>query len=359
MARMTFVFICQVVDQQDPIQATTVKWIEAYARHPQIEEVIVLALRTGEYSLPDNVTVYPIQGKNRLTTLIRFYYLVLQTILHKHIAFFFIHQGGPYPLLLLPLKLLLRKPVYQWKAHTYVSFGMQFYARYCDTKIFTSTPNAFPMKLSKIKVVGQGVDTEKFRIMPVPRSRELVTVGRISSVKRLDHILRVLDFCNRHYNTSYRLDIYGSSAIAKDIQYMQELETLTKELNLSHQVSFKGAVRQNEVPELLNQSRVFIHFCEGALSRAVVEAMACGLPVISTNVCVADILPQELRTLLIIPKDNLQQQAASLHALLSKNDKELFKIGTALRTIVTQNHSTDRLIEKILKEMTPIERGVN
>ena len=181
---MKVVFICQTVDLHDPILAVTVSWIKALASQPQVESVGVIALRKGTYSLPDNVTVHVIKARSRLVTLVRFYQEVLRTEL-RDADCFFIYQGGPYPLLLLPLKLLMGKPIYQWKAHPHISSMMRFYARFCDTKVFTATKNSFPADLSNVKVVGQGLDTAEFCIKPLQKTDDLLTVGRIAPVKRL------------------------------------------------------------------------------------------------------------------------------------------------------------------------------
>lgn len=346
---MRVVFICQAVNQRDPIQATTVRWIKALAGKPQVEAVTVIALRKGRFTLPDNVTVCAIKGTNRLITLTRFYKEMLRAVLRKTDCFF-VYQGGPYPALLLPFKLITGKPIYQWKAHPYVSLMMRFYARFCDTKVFTSTQNAFPLNLPNIRVVGQGVDTAEFRLKHVIKTGDLVTVGRISPVKRLDRMIRAVARCNCRYGTSYRLDIYGPT-LEKDREYREGLEALISELNLSAMVSFRGIAPQDQLPDILNRYQLFLNFSETALDRAVVEAMACGLPVISANPCVEEILPLELRDLLTLPEEDMDMQAERIHRLLSLDDVRLAETGRTLREVVVRDHSVEALFDKILAEM--------
>jgi glycosyltransferase involved in cell wall biosynthesis len=80
----------------------------------------------------------------------------------------------------------------------------------------------------------------------------------------------------------------------------------------------------------------------------MVEAMACGVPVISTNACFAEILPQKLIEMLYIPDNNFKQQAEALHRLLSLDDNSLNELGIELRDIVVREHDIGQLIEKIL-----------
>jgi glycosyltransferase involved in cell wall biosynthesis len=346
---MKLVFVCQVVDENDPVQASTVRWLESFAKKSEVDQISVIALRKGNFTLPDNVSVCAIKSKTRLCTLMRFYREILR-LSPQTVDSFFIYQGGPYPLLLLPFRLFLGKPVYQWKAHPYIGLMMRFYARFCDTKVFTSTRNAFPLSLSKIKVVGQGVDTTKFRIRDAKKTGDLVTVGRVAPVKGLDLMLRDLKHCKRYYQSHYRLDIYGPT-LEKDREYREYLESLIKGLNLLDLVSFRGKVRNERLPEILNSYRLFLNYCGGALGRSVVEAMACGLPVISTNRCVEEIIPHNLRSNLIVPREDLLKQAEAIHHHLSMDEVSLTEIGKTLRSVAVQSHNIETLVEKIIAEM--------
>jgi glycosyltransferase involved in cell wall biosynthesis len=346
---MRLAFICQAVDQDDPILASTVRWIEEFAKRPQIEQMTVITLRKGTFALPDNVQVHAIKGEDRLVTLARFYREVIRAI-GRGVHSFFIYQGGPYPVLLIPFKLLMGKPIHHWKAHPYISPMMRFSARFCDTKVFTSTQNAFPLQLPNVRVVGQGIDTGLFHIKPLPKTGDMVTAGRVAPVKRLDAMLEALAQCNRLYGTSYRLDIYGPT-LEMDREYREYLNALIEQLDLSAVVSFRGAVPQNQLPDMLNRHRLFLSFSKTALDRSVVEAMACGLPVISSNPCVEEILPEHLRPRLIVPEADVDNQAQSIHQLLSLDDDTLSKIGQAMRNVAVQDHSVISLIGKILAEM--------
>jgi glycosyltransferase involved in cell wall biosynthesis len=351
MASLRIAFVCQAVDEADPILASTVEWVRTLADQPQVKEMSVIALRRGSFSLPHNVKIYTIGGGNRFITLVRFYSIVLKLIFCR-VDCFFIYQGGPYPAFLLPFKLLSGKPIYQWKAHPYINRTMLFYTRFCNTKVFTSTRNAFPLKSSKVKIVGQGVDTRKFYIKSSIKIGDLVTVGRIVPIKRLDIMFKALAQCNSLYGKLHSLAVYGP-ALNQGCEYWNYLQTMVTSLNLSRQVSMQGPVHHNQLPDILNQYHVFLNFSDTALDRAVVEAMACGLPVLSSNPCVAEIIPPELRALLIIPAHDIDKQAELIHHVLSLDDRVLAEIGQTLRRVVLRDHSVDTLFAKILAEMEP------
>jgi glycosyltransferase involved in cell wall biosynthesis len=73
--------------------------------------------------------------------------------------------------------------------------------------------------------------------------------------------------------------------IAGDGRLREKLVALAQQLGIADQVEFKGMVPHKEIAEVINQCDIFVFpsYNEGA-PRSVGEAMACGLPLISTNI---------------------------------------------------------------------------
>ncbi len=347
--RLRIVFICQAVDLDDPVLATTVRWINALARKPRVERVTVLALRTGRFSLPPNVEVHRVGAGNSIAALARFYRTLIRSLRPRpHV--FFVYMGGDYPLLLMPFKLVLRIPIVQWKTHPVLTRAMRFYTRWCNDLVFTAARASFPIDTPKRRVVGHGIDTELFRIEAQPQRGDLVTTGRIAGSKRIDQMARAVAHANRSFGSGYRLNVYGAPAAGKEA-YANELEALIGELEASEWVALQGAVAQEELPALLNAHRAFLNFSNTGIDKAVLEAMACGLPVLTTNDSTTELLPSELRPALVAEKDDPEAQAAKVHALLQRPDSELTQLGRQLRAFVENEHGVDALFDRILEEV--------
>jgi glycosyltransferase involved in cell wall biosynthesis len=355
--RLRPVFICQAVDQDDAVLPTTVRWIEALARKRSVDHVTVLALRTGRYDLPAIVDVTRFGRSNKLATSAAFYKAVARS-LRRRPNCFFVYQAGPYPLLLLPFKLLRGIPIVQWKAHPVITRAMSFYARWCDDLILTSARAAFPMDLEKVRVVGQGIDTERFRIEERSLLGDLIAVGRIAPTKRIDQMVRAVVHANRSYGTGYTFNIYGPT-LAHDQAYAASVEDLIDRLGGRDWVALHGPVRQEQLPALLNSHRASLNFTIGALDKTAVEAMACGLPVVSTNDAVTEVMPSDLHTILIPDKDSTEVQATIIHELLRRPEVEIARLGQRLRALVVSDHSLERLFDRILEEVEPLlaDRG--
>ena len=75
--------------------------------------------------------------------------------------------------------------------------------------------------------------------------------------------------------------------------------------------------------------------------------MACGLPVISTNKRLAEILPNDLKEIIILDPEDPSSHVDKLDYIfsLSKNDKEA--LGNKIREFVIKRHSINHLFDSI------------
>jgi glycosyltransferase involved in cell wall biosynthesis len=97
--------------------------------------------------------------------------------------------------------------------------------------------------------------------------------------------------------------------------YKTEMEELAKKLNISDHIKFKGNVSKNDVEKYLQNADIFILVSrtEG-LPRAMIEAMATGLPCIGSAV---GGIPELLSPEVIIKKNNPNALAKKLNDLIS------------------------------------------
>ena len=115
----------------------------------------------------------------------------------------------------------------------------------------------------------------------------LITVCRLAEGKNVQSILRALTDVRKAI-PHIHLDVLG------DGEYRLTLEQLAHELQLGDAITFHGNVNHARVMELLSQAHLFVfptNVKEG-FPKAVLEALACGLPVIATRVSV---IPQLLK----------------------------------------------------------------
>lgn len=346
---MRVIYVTKAVDEANPFVATQVRWIRALASNDGIEHVLVLSPNIGRADLPANVTLQRLPStwpRRALSLAIR----ALRTR-RREVDFVFVAQGGgPYPALLLPLKVATHSPLYQWKAHPAVTRRMRFYARWCDDLVFTATKGSFPVALDKVRVVGHGIDTTQFQPSRAAPDRGLLSIGRISPVKGLEPALRAVARCRDRFGVTPTLDVVGP-CVAKDLPHLAHLEALVRELGLSDVVRFSGPLEHSEVPELLHRYRAVLNLSRTALDKAAAEAMAAGVPVISSNDETVGALPDDLREQLAVPDGDVERLAEVFRAVLSWDDDRRTEVGDRLRDVVVADHSLESFFGKILAEV--------
>lgn len=124
----------------------------------------------------------------------------------------------------------------------------------------------------KISVIPNYVDTDMFKPLEVRRERQLVFVGRLDEQKNLFSLIDAVK------GLDIKLVLIGKGP-SEDA-----LKKKVKDEGIEN-VTFAGVVPNERLPEELNKSEIFIQpsFYEGN-PKTLLEAMACGLPVIGTNV---------------------------------------------------------------------------
>ncbi len=153
-------------------------------------------------------------------------------------------------------------------------------------------------------------------------SRDLVTVGSLELAKNHEYLLRVLDVANRSGHR-YTLDLIGDGACRRS------LEKLSKSVGLEGQVRFLGA--RSDVRALLPDYRAYVHSSlRESLCLAIIEAMACKLPVVAGAVGGIPELFEAGREGLIWPLDDPEGAARILIDLLD-DDKALDALGSRAR----------------------------
>lgn len=159
---------------------------------------------------------------------------------------------------------------------------------------------------NKFKIIHNVVDTEIF--YPSSRERDIKTekrmlfVGSLHPIKGISYLLNALGMLQEK-RSDFHLDIVGYGP------YRMEYEQLVSDLGLSNQVKFHGMKRKEEVSEFMREcdflifpSLILPNVWEG-FGIVLIEALACGKPVITTSNCKPKEIINKDYGILIPPKD--------------------------------------------------------
>ena len=169
-----------------------------------------------------------------------------------------------------------------------------------------------------------------------------IYTGRLVSYKGLPLLLKVWNDIQHKYENAF-LILAGTGGL--DIHNCEDdLRKYVKDNGLENHVLFTGAVQN--VSDYLQASDVFIFPTENdAFPSSIIEAMACGLPVITTPVGAINNIITNGETGMLIQPANFEQLYKALDVMFS--DKTLAtRLGTSASQDVQHKYSTEIVTEK-------------
>ena len=222
---------------------------------------------------------------------------------------------------------------------------------FSTSKIMTkSVLDLCPQIKDNISHIPIGVDTDIF--LPTKKSnKNVITVG---TVKVLDHIYGI-DILIKSFSKVYNYYKTENSKIAKILRLkivgggpqLKDLKALAKKMNIYEITEFIGQVSNHEVPHYLNNMDIYV-----AMSRvesfgvAVVEASACSLPVVVSNVGGLPEVVIDGETGFIVETENIDDCAKKLIHLI--NDESVIKrMGTAGRNFVKKQYEWELCFKQL------------
>jgi glycosyltransferase involved in cell wall biosynthesis len=150
------------------------------------------------------------------------------------------------------------------------------------------------------QVVPNPVDTARFRPTPFPGTDQgirLLSIGRLAPEKEPELLLRAFALA-LETNGTLTLDILGGGPLEA------EVKTLVQQLGIQKQVRFLGFVPNQDLPDLIARSHVFVTATRiETFGMAVAEALACGRPVVAPRVGALPDLVTSQRGVLVSPND--------------------------------------------------------
>lgn len=179
----------------------------------------------------------------------------------------------------------------------------------------------------EIEVTPFGVDMNIFKPMEGNKQKDIVTFGIVKTMTEkygIDYLVRAYAlFRNRVGEEAFqttRLVIVGGGP------KLEEYSSLAKELSIDHQVTFTGKIPHHQVPKMINTFDVF--FVPSTLDSesfgvAAVEAQACQVPVVVSNVGGLPEVTLDGETGFIVPSKDSEALAEKMELLY--NDGELRK----------------------------------
>ncbi len=339
---MHLLIVTQKVDKEDENLGAFYYWFERLSK--EFDEVTIITSYVGKTDFAPHVKLCSL-GKEKNTS--RFFriktFFELFSYHYARCDSVFFHQIPEFVIAAAPFLLSLKKRSVLWYAHKSVTLRLKIAEKLVDF-IATSSPEGFRLPSKKVIYTGQAINTDLF----VPREPnsahaekklKLITVGRISPIKNYEQIINACAVGARIWPDGWSLSIVGGPILPRDYSYLESIKHLIAEKNLSSHVDFLGAAGYSQIPALLREHDIFVNVSgTGSLDKAVFEAMACGLSVLTANEAYRSVVPDAYF---------LDHTHPEFLAERIKQVSMETRPNMALRQIVLDYHSLDTTITKL------------
>jgi len=192
----------------------------------------------------------------------------------------------------------------------------------------------YAVEPDRVRVVPNFVDTQRFS----PRTQEaesqetvVVSVGRLVPVKQFDLLVAA---CSRAHVPQLRIAGEGIER--------ERLRALARDAGLD--LELVGQVHNDRLPDFLRRNIMFVITSQSeGHPKALIEAMACGLPCVGVDVRgVRNLIIHEYNGLLVAPE--VPAIADAMERLM--NDAELRRtLGQNARDYVVENFAKTKILE--------------
>jgi len=351
---MKLLILTQKIDINDDVLGFMYGWVKEFAK--QCESVTVICLKKGEYELPKNVKVLSLgkeEHKSRIKYLLNLWKFVYQE--RKSYNNVFVHMNHKYVIYCWLIWKFLNKKIGLWYAHGYAPVSLKF-AVWMSDIIFTSTKSGFRLESDKVKVVGQGIKVAKYsyiRWKPDGRKLKIITIGRISPVKDYETLIRAVELLVKD-GLDLEVKIIGRAGLPEQEEYLEKLKKILEEKKL-RQIEFVGSVPNKDITTFLKDADLFVNMSHtGSLDKAMLEAMASGVILLTCNEALEELLYNHKEILigykdkLLYEKGNYGELADKIKMIKKMSSHDKADISEKLQRVVIMDHNLNNFVKKII-----------
>ena len=202
----------------------------------------------------------------------------------------------------------------------------------------------------KIKLITNGIDTDKFTPLKVARIKKLegikfdlndkiiLSVGRLTCEKGVQYLLKSLELVLREIR-NFKLLIIGEGI------YQPELQKIVEDLKLQRHVYFLGPIKNDQLPKYYNLADIFVMptvRIEG-LPLTLLESMSCGNSVIASNIGGIPTVVNSGKNGLLIPPRDIYSLSRNI-IKLCKDDSLIKNLGKNARESILKNFDSKKMI---------------
>lgn len=193
-----------------------------------------------------------------------------------------------------------------------------------------------------------GIDLDKFKPLNVNSlfSQNDIVIGTIKTLEEkygIEYLIKAFAIVkNKYYNLPLKLLIVGDGSLS------ESLKKLVHDLNIEEETVFTGKIAHELVPTYDNMLSVSVSVSNSeSFGVAIIEASACGKPVVVSNVGGLPEVVEDGITGIVVPPRNSEKTAEAIEKLIL-DEKLRKKMGEAGRNRVAKFYDWNKNVEQMI-----------
>ena len=132
-------------------------------------------------------------------------------------------------------------------------------------------------QLRKVMVINNPVDMDFFHPIDfLPEKLTILTIGRMVPQKGIDLLIKAINLLDESFQGEFR--------IGGDGEYLDEYRRLAKKLKVDHRITWLGELSREQVRDEMQRCSFYVlPSRHETFGNVILEAMACGKPVLATT----------------------------------------------------------------------------
>jgi glycosyltransferase involved in cell wall biosynthesis len=221
----------------------------------------------------------------------------------------------------------------------------------CDAMHMKEALKKLGVLSEKIKLICFGVDTRKFspgqesemlkKRLGIFDSRAVISLRNLESLYDVETLIESAPFVLKEAPET-KFIIAGKGSEEK------KLKELAKSLGVENNIKFVGFIRNDELPHYLNTMDVYVStsLSDAGIAASTAEAMACGLPVVVTDVADNKKWVEDGVNGFLVPIKDPESLAERIIYLL-RNEDVRKRFGKINREIIEERNNYYKEMEKM------------
>lgn len=278
---------------------------------------------------------YPFFGTALIIWLFKIFYPQKKLIIHYHMDVR--HKNIFFKILSWPEE-IIKKSLF--KKSDYIVSASLDYIKSSQIK------NIYRKYKDKFREIPFSVNVHKFKpLEDYQKNNTILFVGGLDKAHYFKGVDILIKAVSEIKKIDWNLKIAGEGELKKD------LEILSKNLGLTNKIKFIGKLSKTDLIKNYQKAKVLVLpsiNSNEAFGIVLIEALACGTPVIASNLPGVRTVFEDGKSGLLIEPQNIKDLSNKLELILQEKEN-YYKMSQAARELVLQKYSEEVINLKILE----------